>query len=106
MNGLTDLVLTKLDVLSGLKEIKICTAYRDENGEIAIPPMGVSQLERYEPVYETLPGWQENLMGVREWDELPQNAQNYVRFVEELSGVKVMLASVGPERSQVVEVPA
>ncbi len=105
VNGLTDLVLTKVDVLSGLKEIKVCTAYRDADGETALPPMGVSLLEKYEPVYETLPGWQEDLMGVRNWDDLPLNAQNYVRFVEEISGVKVMLASVGPERSQVVEVP-
>lgn len=106
VNGLTDLVLTKLDVLSGLKEIKVCIAYRDADVETALPPMGVSQLEQYAPVYETLPGWQEDLMGVRKWDDLPLNAQNYVRFVEEISGVKVMLASVGPERSQVVEVPA
>ncbi len=106
VNGLTDLVLTKLDVLRGLPEIKVCTAYKDENGETALPPMGVSQIEQYQPVYTTLPGWQEDLMGVRKWDDLPDNAQNYVRFVEEISGVKVMLASVGPERSQVVEVPA
>jgi adenylosuccinate synthase len=106
VNGLTDLVLTKLDVLRGLPEIKVCTAYKDENGETALPPMGVSQIEQYQPVYTTLPGWQEDLMGVRKWEDLPSNAQNYVRFVEEISGVKVMLASVGPERSQVVEVPA
>jgi adenylosuccinate synthase len=106
VNGLTDLVLTKLDVLSGLSEIKVCTAYKDADEEMALPLMGVNQLERYQPVYESLPGWQEDLMGVRKWEDLPDNAQKYVRFVEEISGVKVMLASVGPERSQVVEVPA
>lgn len=107
INGLTDLVLTKLDVLSGLSEIKVCTAYRDINNEVsAMPPLGVSQLDQYKPFYETLPGWQEDLTGVRNWEDLPQNTQNYIRFVEKTSGVKVMLASVGPERSQVVEVPA
>ncbi len=106
LNGLTELVLTKLDVLSGLSEIEICTAYRDQTGkQVNIPSMGVTALEDYQPVYETLPGWQEDLMGVRSWEALPQAARDYVRFVETLSGIPVVLASVGPERSQVVEVP-
>ena len=107
INGLTDLVLTKMDVLSGLSEIKVCTAYKDINEEtFAVPPLGISQLDQYKPVYETLPGWQEDLTSIRNWDELPENARSYIRFVEQTSGVRVMLASVGPERSQVVEVPA
>ena len=106
INGLTDLVLTKLDVLSGLSEIKVCTAYKDDTGETALPPMGVNQLEHYQPVYQSLPGWQENITGVRKWEDLPENTRAYVRFIEEISGVRVILASVGPERSQVVEVPA
>jgi adenylosuccinate synthase len=106
LNGLTELVLTKMDVLSGLPEIQVCTAYRAVDGKIhEIPPMGVTTLETYQPIYETLPGWQEDLMGVRRWEDLPQAAQAYIRFVEKMSGVPVCLASVGPERSQVVEVP-
>ncbi|HSM23465.1 MAG TPA: adenylosuccinate synthase [Anaerolineaceae bacterium] len=106
INGLTDLVLTKLDVLSGLSEIKVCTSYTDDTGETALPLMGVSLLDQYQPVYESLPGWQEDLTTVREWGDLPENARAYIRFIEEISGVRVMLASVGPERSQVVEIPA
>lgn len=106
INGLTDLVLTKMDVLSGLPEIKVCTAYTDKNGNsFSEPPVGISDLEQYQPVYETLPGWTEDLTQVRNWDDLPENARAYVRFVEHISEVRVMLASVGPERSQVVEVP-
>jgi len=107
INGLTRLVLTKLDVLSGLPEIKVCTAYQDKAGNLhKTPPTGISGLEAFTPVFETVPGWQEDLTGVRNWEDLPKNAQEYIRFVEQVSGVKVMLASVGPERSQVVEVPA
>ena len=68
--------------------------------------LGISQLDQYKPVYETLPGWQEDLTQVRNWDDLPENARSYIRYVEQISGVRVMMASVGPERSQVVEVPA
>ncbi len=107
INGLTDLVLTKLDVLSGLPEIKICTAYRDQNGvTYSTPPLGISDLDQFTPVYETAPGWPEDLTPVRQWEDLPENAQAFVRFVEQIGGVRVMLASVGPERSQVVSVPA
>ncbi|PKO12613.1 MAG: adenylosuccinate synthase [Chloroflexi bacterium HGW-Chloroflexi-10] len=107
INGLTDLVLTKLDVLSGLREIQVCVAYRDAGGnEYAVPPMGVCDLETFQPVYESLPGWQADLTKVRQWKDLPEAAQNYVRFVEKIGGVPVSLVSVGPERSQVVEVPA
>jgi adenylosuccinate synthase len=89
-----------------LEQIKVCTAYEDVNGEqYAIPPMGITQLDQYKPIYETLPGWQEDLTAVRQWEDLPKAAQEYIRFIEQISGVLVMLASVGPERSQVVEVP-
>ncbi len=107
INGLTDLVLTKMDVLSGLSEIKVCIAYQDKNSEsFAIPPLGISHLDQFQPVYDVLPGWAEDLTQVRDWNDLPENARAYIRFVENTSGVRVMMASVGPERSQVVEVPA
>ena len=104
INGLTELVLTKLDVLSGLPELKVCTAYRAGGETHRDLPMGVADLAPFEPVYEMLEGWSEPLMGARAWDDLPQAAQAYVRRISELCGVPVRSVSVGPERDQVVEV--
>ncbi|MHB8133695.1 MAG: adenylosuccinate synthase [Anaerolineaceae bacterium] len=106
INGLTDLVLTKLDVLSGLETISVCNAYLDEQGQkVDTPAMGVCELERYQPVYTQLEGWQENLTGLRSWTDLPEQAKVYVRFVEKISGLPVSMVSVGPERSQIIVVP-
>jgi adenylosuccinate synthase len=108
INGLTELVITKLDVLSGMPEVKICVAYRkrsDPSGKTyADLPMGIADLSPYEPVYETLPGWDEMLGTVRNWSDLPGAAQAYIRRLSEISGVRVRSVSVGPERDQVVEV--
>ncbi len=107
INGLTEMVLTKLDVLSGLGEIKICTSYKDSSGNhYQVPPMGVSNLESFQPVYETLAGWTADLTSVRQWNDLPPQAQAYIRSIEKLTGIPVSMVSVGPERSQTVEVPA
>ncbi len=106
INGLTNLVLTKMDVLSGLPEIKVCTAYQGKDGSIfETPPLGVSDLEHYSPVYESLPGWNDNLFELRNWQDLPENAQNYVRFIEKMVNLPVSMVSVGPERSQIILVP-
>lgn len=106
INGLTDLVLTKLDVLSGLETISVCNAYLDEEGQkVENPAMGVCELERYQPVYTQLKGWQEDLTGIRSWGALPESARVYVRFVEKISGLPVSMVSVGPERSQIIVVP-
>ena len=107
INGLTELVMTKLDVLSGLDQIQICTAYKDSSGnQIQVPPLGVSDLESFQPVYETFEGWSEDLMSTRQWSDLPAAAQNYIRSIERLTGIPVSMVSVGPERTQIVEVPA
>ena len=107
INGLTEMVLTKLDVLSGLDEIKICTSYKDSSGNrYQVPPMGVSNLESFQPVYETLAGWTADLTSVRQWNDLPPQAQEYIRSIEKLTGIPVSMVSVGPERTQTVEVPA
>jgi adenylosuccinate synthase len=103
VNGLTELVVTKLDVLSGLPELKICSAYRNGAEPLDDLPFGPSNLEPYEPVYETLPGWQADVSGVRQWADLPAEAQAYLRRIEELCGVPVKYVSVGAERSQIVE---
>lgn len=103
MNGFTQLAITKLDVLSGLPTIKICIAYGSANNTYANLPFGISNLGSFAPVYEEMPGWEENLWHVRSWDELPKQAQAYIQRIEELSRIKVHLVSVGPERDQVIQ---
>jgi adenylosuccinate synthase len=104
INGLTELTLTKLDVLSGLPVLKICAAYESAGEIITELPFGPNNLSPFEPVYEELPGWEENLTGVRRWEDLPRQARAYILRIEELCGVPVSLVSVGPERDQVVEI--
>ncbi|QGY40636.1 adenylosuccinate synthase [Pseudodesulfovibrio cashew] len=100
LNGPTELAITKLDVLSGLKEIKLCVAYEYNGEQIAYPPQEQNGMAYVTPVYETMPGWDEDITGARSWDELPENAVNYLRRVEEISGVKIGIVSVGPDRAQ------
>lgn len=100
LNGPTELAITKLDVLSGLKQIKICTAYKYQGQEILYPPQEQNGMAFVEPVYETHPGWDEDITGAKSLDDLPVNARNYLKRVEELSGVPVGLVSVGPDREQ------
>lgn len=95
--GVTGLALTKLDVLDGLPELKICTGYRVDGQLLqTVPPLRV--LRKVEPVFETLPGWKGSTAGARSLKELPANAVRYVRRIEELTGVSVRIVSVGPER--------
>ena len=103
VNGLTELVVTKLDVLSGLKNIKICTAYQLNGISYNDLPFGPSALENFEPVYEEVPGWQEDVRDIRHWDQLPLQAREYLAAMEKLSGVKISMVSVGPERSQIID---
>lgn len=105
VNAFTELFLTKLDVLSGLKEIQVCVAYK-RNGKqmVSLDFSGDARLmAQCQPVYETLPGWQEDLRGCREWSELPQAAQEYVKLIENKIGVPVRTISVGPERSAMIQ---
>ena len=104
LNGLTELVVTKLDVLSGLPEVRICTAYRRKGKQMTDLPLGPADLAPFEPVYEELPGWQGDLSGARAWADLPQPAREYIGRIETLCGVPVSSVSVGPERAQVVQV--
>ena len=102
INGLTELVITKLDVLSGLDEVKLCTAYRAGDETYDDPPFGPTALGRYAPVYESIPGWHEDVSQVRGWEDLPANALRYLESVSRLAGIPVRLVSVGPERDQIV----
>ena len=101
VSGITNLCLNSIDVLTGLETVKICVAYRKSNGEeISHYPASLVELGQCEPVYEELPGWSEDITGCRTLDELPMEAQNYVRRVSELVGVKISTFSVGPDRNQ------
>ncbi|NVI97323.1 adenylosuccinate synthase [Myxococcus sp. AM009] len=102
VNGLWGMALTKLDVLSGLKTLQICTAYELDGQKVTELPGDYEDLERVKPIYETLQGWDEQIAGVRTFDELPENAKRYVRRVEEVSGVPVVCVSVGADRGETV----
>jgi adenylosuccinate synthase len=102
VNGLTELVLTKLDVLSGLKAIEIATAYELDGKAITTMPLETAMMERARPVYETLPGWQADIFGARRLVDLPENARRYVERIQELTGLPIIMISVGPEREQAV----
>ncbi len=102
VNGLTTLCLTKLDVMDGLEEIKICTSYRYNGQELAVAPIGADALKQCEPIYETMPGWSENTQGIIEFEQLPQQAQNYIKRLEELVQVPIDIVSTGPDRSETI----
>ncbi|GAA0383728.1 adenylosuccinate synthase [Microbispora corallina] len=103
INGVTDFFLTKLDVLSGLERIPVCVAY-DVNGvrheEI---PMTQTEFHHATPIYEEFPGWQEDITSAKTFDDLPPNAQSYVRALEEMSGAPVSAIGVGPGRTQTLQ---
>jgi adenylosuccinate synthase len=102
LNGLDSLALTKLDVLTGLGEIKVCNAYRLNGKKVRSAPADVSRLEQCEPVYQTLPGWSEDIGRARKMKDLPQAAQRYVALIEELVQVPVDIVSVGAEREATI----
>jgi len=104
INGLTELALTKLDILTGLRSLRICVAYRKGGKVYTELPFGPSELSGFEPVYEELTGWDRDLRTVRTWEDLAEPARTYILRIEELSGAPVRLVSVGPEREQVVEI--
>ena len=100
VSGITNLSLNSIDVLSGLDIVKICVAYDLDGERIDHYPASLEQLKRCKPIYEELPGWSEDITGVRHLDELPENARNYVRRIGELVGVRISTFSVGPDRDQ------
>ncbi len=102
VNGFTELVVTKLDILSGFEELKLAVAYEIDGEETLYPPMEAVTLERAKPVYETLPGWDEPVGHLQSLDELPQNAQRYIARIAELCEVPIQSVSVGPERDQLI----
>ena len=101
INGINNLVITKLDVLSGIPSLKIATKYKTEDGKIIdYFTSSTTKLYNYEPIYEELEGWNEDISHARTYEELPANAKKYIEFIEDYLGINVYLVSVGPERSQ------
>ena len=102
LNGPTDFALTKLDVLSGMKELKLCVAYEYRGERVSVVPQEQNAMAHVTPVYETMPGWTEDITGITEWDKLPDTCRKYVERIEALTGVRVSIVSVGPERDQTI----
>ncbi len=102
VNGITGIALTKLDVLDGLDEIKVCTGYMLDGEPIDYLPASQGAQARVEPVYQTLEGWKGTTRGARSWNDLPAQAVKYVRYVEELIGAPVALLSTSPERGDTI----
>lgn len=102
LNGATEIALTKLDVLGGLAELKLCVAYQYKGQEVAYPPQEENGMAHVQPVYESMPGWTEDISSCRDYAALPQAARDYIARIEEILGVPVSIVSVGPDRDQTI----
>jgi adenylosuccinate synthase len=102
INGVTDFVLTKLDVLTGLETIPVCVAYEVDGVRVEEVPVSQSDFHHAVPIYEEFPGWQEDITGVRRFEDLPQTAQDYVLAIEKISGARISAIGVGPGRDAIV----
>ena len=102
INGVSGLCVMKLDVLDGIEEMKLCTGYKLDGQFTDILPVGADDLERCEPVYESMPGWNESTVGVKSFDGLPKSAQNYIKRMESLCGVPIDMISTGPDREETI----
>ena len=100
--GISEICLTKLDVLSGLEVLNICTAYKYKGTIMDYPPQAELGMKDVVPVYETVPGWGENIEQAASWEQLPRLAQEYISRLEQLTGVRVTMISVGPDREQTI----
>jgi adenylosuccinate synthase len=102
INGVTDFVLTKLDVLTGLEKIPVCVAYDVDGQRVEDIPWSQSDFHHATPIYDYFPGWSEDITGVRRFEDLPQNAQDYVIALEGMSGSRISAIGVGPGRDAIV----
>ncbi|MFC4138372.1 MULTISPECIES: adenylosuccinate synthase [unclassified Microbacterium] len=102
VNGITDLVLTKLDVLTGLDQIPVCVAYDVDGTRFDDVPVNQTDFHHAKPVYEYFPGWKEDISTARRFEDLPQNAQDYVLALEKMSNTRISVIGVGPERDEVI----
>ena len=104
INGITDFVMTKLDVLTGLVEIPVCVAYEVDGVRFDEMPVNQSDFHHATPIYENFPGWTEDISGARRFEDLPVNAQNYVRAIESMSGARISAIGVGPARDEIIAI--
>ena len=102
VNGLSGLCITKLDVLDGLSELKLCTGYMLDGALTDILPMGADEIARCEPVYETMPGWTQSTVGVTDYQRLPSEARNYLERIAQLTGVPIHMVSTSPDRDHTI----
>jgi adenylosuccinate synthase len=101
LNGVTKLIMTKADVLSGFDTIRICTAYQTAEGPTKDLPFDIHP-DFVQPIYEDVSGWSEDLTGMKTFDQLPENLKNYVTFLEKELEVPIAIVSVGPDRDQTI----
>lgn len=104
ISGLTSFVVTKIDTLAGIEKIKVCTGYKFEGKVIDYFPASLEDLAKCEPIYEELDGWDDSIQNATSYEELPENAKKYLKRIEEFTGTKVSIVSVGPKRNQTIEV--
>jgi len=100
LNGLTGLAITKLDVLSGQSTLKMANAYDLDGQKVTAMPSNINQAARVTPVYEEMPGWDEDITAVRDFEDLPVNAKDYIKRIEDFTGVEPVIVSVGPDREE------
>jgi adenylosuccinate synthase len=104
LNGLDSLAITKLDVLTGLERLKVCVGYTIDGEAVSTRPASMKRLGSCKPVYQEIPGWQEEISKVRSVEQLPKNARDYIRIIEEKTGIPVSIISVGPGREETIVV--
>ncbi|NBO83029.1 MAG: adenylosuccinate synthase [Betaproteobacteria bacterium] len=102
INGVTGLCITKLDVMDGMQEVKLCVGYNTPQGRIDVLPFGADAVAQCQPIYETMPGWSETTQGVRKWEDLPNNAQRYLKRLSEVVGAPIAMVSTGADREDTI----
>jgi adenylosuccinate synthase len=102
LNGISGLCITKLDVLDGLETIRLCVGYKLDGKTLDVLPRGAESVSRCEPIYEDFPCWKGTTFGIREWDKLPNEAQKFLRRIEEVVGKPIAMVSTGPERDETI----
>lgn len=103
LSGITEIAITKIDILSGLKEIKVCVGYKYKGKSISYSSTGYEELFNLTPIYKTLPGWKEEIAGITKLKDLPNNCQQYIKFIEKFLGVKISIVSTGPQREEYIQ---
>lgn len=99
---MTGLCITKLDVLDGLDEVRLCVGYKIDGKDVDILPRGAVEVARCEPVYETFSGWKTSTVGITRWDDLPETARAYLTRVQEVAGIPIDMVSTGPDRDETI----